>query len=198
MLWNGSKPAGLPAFPQSSYLYCFIAILTEIPVLMPHLKLSWQGPGMAERKPGGVWWGQAGWLPARTPAPSPQPGEHAAVLHPLCGACGGVTCHPWDGDRLSGTPGCPSSGMSSQVVHAITLGSSPFWGDYALLWRYKIQPFHSHHRSCQDPWGMWHQPPDSSRLIPCSVAGAQVSCVAGAACLPLSPRRAAISFITLT
>lgn len=82
MLWNGSKPAGLPAFPQSSYLYCFIAILTEIPVLMPHLKLGWQGPGTAERKPGGAWWGQAGWLPARTPAPSPQPGERAAVLQP--------------------------------------------------------------------------------------------------------------------
>lgn len=31
---------------------------------MPHLKLSWQEPGTAERKPGGAWWGRDGWLPA--------------------------------------------------------------------------------------------------------------------------------------
>lgn len=128
MLWNGSKPAGLPAFPQSSYLYCFIAILTEIPVLMPHLKLSWQGPGMAKRKPGGVWWGQASWLPARTPAPSPHPGEHAAVLQPPVWSTWQGNLSPPGWGPVQRYPGMPILGKVQPSGTRHHSGIQPFLG----------------------------------------------------------------------
>lgn len=72
VLRNGSKPSGLPAFPQSGYLYCLMLILTEIPALMPHLKLSWRGR---------VWHGQEGNQAARGVARlAPQHPQTQAII----------------------------------------------------------------------------------------------------------------------
>lgn len=161
MLWNGSKPAGLPAFPQSSYLYCFMAILTEIPVLMPHLELSWQGRawhGREETRRRVVGPGRL--------APGTHPGTHPHLHTPLSSSPGHrarsraeLSAPGWGPAQRS--PGMPVLGGTRSGVPKYTLSpqdSALFAETFASLQGSRIQPPSSPHQSRQDPWGLRHQP----------------------------------------
>lgn len=88
---------------------------------MPHLRLSWQEPGTALRKPSGAWWGQDGWLCSST---HPQLRELPLSPQPQCQARGRVNCHPWDGIWLRAALGLRMSMLRNGT--SITLGFCPF------------------------------------------------------------------------
>lgn len=90
-----------------------------------------------------------GWLALLQHPPWPR--EQSLCSRPWGQARGRVNCHPG-----MGAQGCPWM-KDGHSQNTITLGSSPFWGSVCITAGVQ-DSFPSHQRSCQDPWGMCHQP----------------------------------------